>query len=221
MKEKILAFLKTKIQGVSEAYLLGVADLYSKTVTEETQIESTFTDGVIDLLKLSAAQLQSEGDRRATEAQKTALKNFLEKHNLDENGKPKGTPPPPGDVPEWFKAYQEEHTQLKTKLDGFEKEKTVSQLKATLVAKLKEKGIPDSYIKGRNLAIEKEEDIDQLVTSIDTDYTTFRQELVEQGVIISVPRAAEGSVKEGEVLGKTIAEKRNANSSEGVEGKKV
>ena len=74
MKEKILAFLKTKLPGVPDNYLLGIAEHYSKTVTEEKQVETTFTDGVIDLLKLNANLIQSEGDKRVTEATKTALK---------------------------------------------------------------------------------------------------------------------------------------------------
>ena len=56
----------------------GIADHYAKTVTEESQIETTLTDGVIDLLKLNAAYFQTEGDRRATEAADTALKKLPE-----------------------------------------------------------------------------------------------------------------------------------------------
>ncbi len=228
MKEKILEFLKSKLSGLPNSYIDGVAEFYGNTITEESQIDATFTDGVIDLLKHNAGLLQTEGDKRATEAAKTALKNYQEKHGLDENGKPKGNPqnPKPGDpgpaeVPEWFKAFQEEHTQLKAKLDGMEKEKTITQLKTTVMTKLKEKGIPESYIKGRNLAIEKEEEVDQLISTIESDYTTFRQELVDQGIVISVPKAAGGSTKEGEQLGKSMAENRNTNSSEGVPKKSL
>ena len=91
MEEKLLAFLKGKLQGTSESYLRGVAQHYAKTITDETQIETTLNDGVIGLLKLNAGILQTEGDRRATEATKTAVKNAFEKLGLDENGKPKVT----------------------------------------------------------------------------------------------------------------------------------
>src|ERR1035437_6774248 len=113
MKEKIVNFLKTRLPGVAESYINGVADHYSKTIVEEKQIEATFTDGVIDLLKLNSGLLQSEGDKRVTEATKTALENFRKKHNLDENGKPIEVDPikkkkktkddddEPDDVPQW------------------------------------------------------------------------------------------------------------------------
>ena len=77
MKEKIVAFLKSKLTGVSESFLSGVADTFSKTVKEETDIETVITDGIIETLKYSAKELQVEGDRRATEATKTALKNSI------------------------------------------------------------------------------------------------------------------------------------------------
>ena len=227
MKEKILAFLKTKLQGVQESFLLGVADMYSKTITEESQIETALSTGVIDLIKLSAGQLQTEGDRRATEATKTAVKNALEKLGLDENGKPKKQEqekkePDPNDLKTLIQeAINAAINPLQEKLNGYEKEKTTAQLTGKVTAKLKEKGIPESYLKGRNLLIESEDGIDQLVTSIDGDYTSFKQEMAEQGVIISVPKSPAAGLKEGEVLGASIAEKRNAGTSEGVQGKKI
>ena len=233
MKEKILSFLKTnaKLQGVPENYLLGVAEHYSKTVTEETQIATTFTDGVIDLLKLNANLLQSEGDKRATEASKTALKNFQKEHGLDENGKPiedpkkkkkeKDVDPDEPVIPEWAKKIQTENAELKTKLETQEQEKTSAALSEKVLKHEKLKGIPASWLKGRNLIPKSEGEIDQLAETLEADYNGFKQELVEQGVIMSVPPASTGSAKEGEAIGKTIAEKRNANASEGVKGKEV
>lgn len=87
-ERKILTFLKTKLTGVQENYLSGVAEFYAKTITEEKEIETTLTDGVINLLKVNAAFLQSEGDKRANEAADTAIKNYRKKYGLDENGQP-------------------------------------------------------------------------------------------------------------------------------------
>ena len=227
MKEKILAFLKSKLTGVSESYLSGVAETLSKTITEESQIETAISAGVIETLKFSAAQLQIEGDKRATEAQKTAVKNAFEKLGLDENGKPlkKDTPTPPAD-PNDLKALIQEAVNaainpLQERINGYDKEKTTAQLTSKLTAKLKEKGIPESYLKGRNLSIEKEDEIDNLITGIESDYNGFKQEMAEQGVIISTPVSGTGAIKEGEALGTSIAEKRNAGTSDGVQGKKV
>lgn len=198
MKEKILQFLKTKLTGVQESYLAGVAESYSKTITEEAQIETMLTQGVIDAIKFSATQIQAEGDRRANDAVRTAVENFRKKHNLDENGKPISGEPPKGDPnePEWFKAYrqkqEQEAAELRQKLEGYEKKETVSALTARVKAKLTEKKVPESFLKGRNLEVESEEQIDTLVSQIEGDYTAFHQDLVNQGVVVEKPLSGGG-----------------------------
>ena len=199
MKEKILQFLKTKLTGVQESYLAGVAESYSKTITEEAQIETVLSDGVIDAIKLSATQIQAEGDRRANDAVKTAVENFRKKHNLDENGNPiqqqqqKQNDP---NEPEWFKTYREKQDQeieaLRKKQEENEKKETVSALTAKVKAKLVEKKVPESFLKGRNLEVENEEQIDTLVSQIEGDYTTFHQDLVNQGVVVEKPLSGSG-----------------------------
>lgn len=223
MKEKVLAFLKTKLNGVAESYLSGVAEYYATTIKEESEIETTFNDGVIGLLKLNAGQLQSEGDRRATEAQKTALKNFLEKNGLDENGKPKNQPAtPPTDLEAVLeKLLSAKLNPLQEKLQAFETKEAQQARIGKLSDKLAEKGIPKSFIKGRNLEIASDEDIDRMATEIETDFIGVRQELAESGVVVSIPRSAQAVVKEGEAFGKAIAEKRNTNTSDGVVGKPI
>ena len=239
MKEKILAFLKTKLAGfaggVEEAFLLDYAEHFSKTITEEPAITTTLTDGVIDQMKVAYGFYNKEVTNKAKQAQETALKNFREKHGLDENGKPIEDPKkkkekekvvePDPNEPAWFKTYREakdaEYAELKTKFENQEKEKSSSALTEKVKSHEKMKGIPTSFLKGRNLTPSSEGEIDQLVTSIEADYTSFKQEMAEQGVIISVPPAGGGNLKEGELTGKSIAEKRNTNSSEGVESKKL
>jgi len=232
MKEKILTFLKSKMTGIPENYLSGIADLYSKTITDEKAIETTLTDHVLEVIKLSATQLQVEGDRRATEAQKTALTNYMKKHGLDENGKPikpekekPTTDTTPDDAPGWFKTYQEkverDTKELKTKLDNFELEKQRANLHSKTMSKLKEKGIPELFIKvvERNLKVDSEDKIDQLVSEIEGDFNTYKQGMAEQGVVISKPIKPDGGIPEGATIGKEIAEKRNTSASEGVKGK--
>jgi hypothetical protein len=195
MKEKILAFLKTKLTGVQDAFLQGVADNLSKTIKEETQIETIINDGVIESLRFSATQIQTEGDRRANEAVRTAVTNYEKKHNL-KDGKivaagGEQTPPDPNE-PEWFRNYRSKQEQetatLRAKVEGYEKQGNVEQLTSKVKAKLIEKKIPESYFKGRNLAVESEEHIDKLITDIEGDFTAFKQELVNQGVVTEVPK---------------------------------
>lgn len=207
MKEKILQFLKTKLNGVQDSYLEGVAERFSKIITEEAQIETVLNDGVIDAIRIPATQLQAEGDRRANDAVKTSVENFRKKHNLDENGKPiqqqQQQPQTDPNEPEWFKAYrakqEQETAELRTKLEGYEKKETKSALATKVKAKLAEKNVPESYLKGRNLEVESEEQVDELVSQIEGDYTTFHQDLVNQGVVVEKPSEGGGDVDKSSV----------------------
>lgn len=218
MKEKIVAFLKSKLTGVSESYLQGVADTFSKTITEDKDIETVLTDGIIEALKFSASQLQVEGDRRATEAQKTALKNFQEKHGLNEDGTPikkVGRPPKKEsddpDEPAWFTAFKEEQMRstatLKAEIEAQKQEKTLAALSERVSKHEKLKDIPASYLKGRNLVPKSEAEIDQLVASIETDYNGFKQEMAEKGVVISVPPTGGGQKGDKSTIDSYLDEK--------------
>jgi hypothetical protein len=221
MKEKIVLFLKTKLNGVAESYLNGVAEHYSKTITEEKQIETTFTDGVIDLLKLNADILQREGDKRATEATKTALKTFQEKHGLNEDGTPikkVGRPPKVKDVetddseddekiPKWAEKFLADQVELKQKVDAQLQEKTLAALSEKVSKHEKLKDIPASYLKGRNLIPKSEAEIDQLADSIATDYNGFKQEMAEKGVVISVPPTGGGKLGDKSTIDEYLDEK--------------
>jgi Fe-S cluster assembly scaffold protein SufB len=218
MKEKILAFLKSKLTGVSESFLSGVADTFSKTIKEEKDIETVFSDGIIEALKFSATQLQIEGDRRATEAQKTALKNFQEKHGLNDDGTPikkVGRPPKDKDVdpdePVWFTAFKEEQKKstddLRAEIEKQKQEKTLAALSERVSKHEKLKDIPQSYLKGRNLVPKSEAEIDQLVATIEADYSGFKQEMAEKGVIISVPPTGGGQKGEKSTIDNYLDEK--------------
>lgn len=230
MKEKILAFLKSKLNGVSESFLSGVADTFSKTIKEEKDIETVFSDGIIETLKFSASQLQIEGDRRATEAQKTALKNFQEKHGLNEDGTPIKKDPKKKDVdpdpnePAWFTAFKKEQADsvaaLKAEVEAQKQEKTLASLAEKVSKHEKLKDIPASYLKGRNLIPKSEADIDQLVASIETDYNGFKQEMAEKGVVISVPPAGGGPQGEKVTIDDYLDEKFPKESKDTVLTKK-
>lgn len=240
MKEKILQFLKTKIGshagGIQENFLLGIADAYSKTITEESQIATTFTDGALESIKQSYTFVQAETDRKA----KAELKAFRDKHGLGEDGLPldknkdkdkdknkdKDKDKPDPDEPSWFKSYREkserEIADLKAEQEGIKKAKTQENLLSKFNNHDKIKGkIPSSFLKGRNITVESEDKLDELVNQVESDYNAFKQEMAESGVVFSVPPAGGGSPKEGEAIGKALAEKRNTNASDGVKGKTV
>lgn len=159
MKTKIFAHLKTKLPGVPDAYLQGVADQYSKTITDEAQIATAINDGTIEVLRTSALYAQQEGDRRAQGAQKTALDEFRKKHNLDENGKPIQNPnpqpnPTPGVVGEEMPASVKQAIEMQgqqiAKLMGIVEQQNAAKTRDSKIqqiqSKLKAKGIDDSVL---------------------------------------------------------------------------
>ena len=221
MKEKIMTFLKGKLQGTSESYLNAVSEHYAKSITEESQIEATLNDGVIGLLKLNAEVLQKEGDRRATEATKTAVKNAFEKLGLDENGNKKesnstnSTQTTDDTTAKMEEFFNSKITPLQQELAAFKKKELQQTLQTKVIAKLKEKGVSEKYYNGRITDLENEEAIDALVTQIETGWKDLVQEYAEAGVHLIKPATSGSGIKEGEALGKEIAAQRNSDTGEG------
>jgi DNA-binding FrmR family transcriptional regulator len=178
MREKILAQLKAKYSGVHKAVLELLATKLAAKVTEESQIEGAISDfettspvSVTDYAQL----LQTEGDRRVTEALKK------------EPAKPDPTKADPAKA-EKVPAENDLAAQLAAiaaQLNELKKEKAQGTATDQVHKKLADKKIPLSYVKGR--VIDPERDIDEQVTEIENDYTAFKQELVNQGLSLQEP----------------------------------
>jgi hypothetical protein len=208
VKEKILESLKTKFKnlGFTEKTFDGVASYLAQTITEDTQLE-TGISGVESLMKA----FQSDIDKRVTDA---VAKAKAEATKPIEVIPPKVEPKPEDEVPAWAKG-------ILARLEGYEKRETQASLISKIKTKLAEKKIPESYYRGRSLAVEKEADIDNIVSQIEEDHTAYRQDLVNSGVIISTP-AEPGGDKADAAIGKRIAEQRNNPTAvAGVTGKKL
>jgi len=202
--------LKTKFKnlGFDDKAFDGVAEYLAITVTEDTQIDNGIA-GVEPMLKA----IQSTIDKRVTDA---VAKAKAEAAKLPEPPSPPAPPPtkPGDDMPVWAKGIME-------RLDSFEKRNKQESLSSKVKAKLAEKKVPESFLHGRSLSVESEADIDNVVAQVETDYTNFRQDLVNSGVIISTP-SEPGGDKTDAAIGKLIAEKRNnPTKSEGVAAKKL
>ena len=76
MFEKILAGLKTKFPGVDSKILERIAKKKAETTTTEDEVK-TVVDGVT-----FQSIIDSEGDRRANEAQSSAVSNYEKKYRL-------------------------------------------------------------------------------------------------------------------------------------------
>jgi len=187
MKEKILALLKTKYQnlGFSSRALEQVADYLGQSITEETGIEPA-VNGAELLLK----SFQGDIDTRVT----TALAK--QKAELEKTTPPGTTTNPnPNDISTIVaNAVRSAVEPLQQRIEGYEKRETQKTLQQKVMASVREglktdsekKGF-DAWIKGRSVNVEDETKLDEVITSLQTGYTDFRQEMINQGLVPDVP----------------------------------
>lgn len=135
MFEKILAGLKTKFPGVDSKILERIAKKKAETTTTEDEVK-TVVDGVT-----FQSIIDSEGDRRANEAQSSAVSNYEKKYKL-KDGKPSEPPqqdppqpptPPAGgedsEVLKMLKQIQQDNQQLRTEINGMKTKELGNQRK--------------------------------------------------------------------------------------------
>ena len=138
MFEKILAGLKTKFPGVDPKILERKAKKKAATTTTEDEVK-TVVDGVT-----FQSIIESEGDRRANEAQTTAISNYEKKYKLkdgktiDQPEPPKPNEPPTGgasdEVKQMFAKMEQENKAMREQLNGILQEKQGNQRKAKFEA---------------------------------------------------------------------------------------
>ena len=203
VKDSIISALKNKYSnlGFSEKTFTGVADYLAATVTEETQIETAIT-GVEPLLKA----FQGDIDSRVTAAVRKKEQE-LKAAQQKQEPQPQNQPAQQKDdeMPAWAK-------QMFSKLETLEKKETHAQLMNRLKAKITDK-VPESFLRGRQITIETESDIDTVAQSIEADYTAFKQDLINQGVIIDSPKQGQQNAKAGVDFALAEAKRRNEGGS--------
>lgn len=153
MKQKILNALKTKYKtfGFGEKAFDGVADYLSKTVTEESQIE-TAIGGVEGLLKAF------QGEVDVVRNEKSGLQKELEALKANQ---PKEEPTPPNQeqTPEWVNTLLKANETLASRLDSFEQKEKLKTRSEQILSKAKEYGIPDSLVSRFNIAEDADLDV--------------------------------------------------------------
>lgn len=138
MFEKILEGLKTKFPGVEAKILERIAKKKAETTTKEEEVK-TVVDGVT-----FQSIIESESDRRANEAQVSAVANYEKKYGL-KDGKtiekpepPKPTEPKPtgasDEVKQMLERMEQENKQMREQLNGILTEKQGDQRKAKFEA---------------------------------------------------------------------------------------
>lgn len=178
MKSKILAALKTKHsdKGFGQKAMDGVAEYLSKTITDESQIE-TAVAGVEPLLKV----FQSEADAMRTEIGTLKQKNEELEKKAKETSPANGGAQGKGEPEDWrtaFEAYKNEQEEklnaLRTESETLKAEKARADRNNLITSKAKELGIPEWRIKqGFVIADDADEaSIVESLTAIRTDMVT-------------------------------------------------
>lgn len=192
MKDKILALLKTKYVGVSEALLIRVAEKLASTVTKEEDVDAAveaFTfQQIIDM----------EADRRVTDASKTAVSNYEKKHGLKDGqkveteGAPKVELPKTDDkeTPTFDKKVLDLLNALTQKVQNLEGQSITKTRKQQLETQLKE--VPDSFrlmtIKNFDkLQFATDEEFETYLNDIKADTETVLKEFAAKGAVITPP----------------------------------
>jgi len=137
MFELILKALKTKFPGVDAKILERIAKKKAETTTKEDEVK-TVVDGVT-----FQSIIESEGDRRANEAQTTAISNYEKKYKL-KDGKtieqpepPKPNEPPAGasdEVKQMLERMEQENKTMREQLNGILTKEQGNQRKAKFEA---------------------------------------------------------------------------------------
>ena len=198
MKGKILVALKTKYKtfGFGDKAFDGVADYLSKTVTEESQIETAIS-GVEGLLKAFQGDIDTvRNEKSGLQKQLDELKTKIENPNPSPDPKPEDK----SDIATIIaNAVSAAVKPLSDKLAQFETEKSQATRQEQVMAKAKEYGIPENYAK--RCAIKDDEDLD-------TYFKDLKQEFANDGFKgVTPPESAEAKIeKEAESIANMISE---------------
>lgn len=201
--------LNGKFSGVSEAILGRVADkLISSGKVKKSEDVADAVAGVT-----FQSILENYGDSRADEAQKTAVKNYENKHHI-KDGKPvdgnnggeqqqstkgqttteqqgasgsgKGEQQQNNDTPAWAQALIEQNKRISARLDAMEVEKTAKSRQSQLADILK--NAPDSV---RN---RYEKDLARMSFKDDEDFAGWLAELTPEVEQLTADFGAKGGV---------------------------
>ena len=154
-----------------------MADYLSKTVTEESQIETAIS-GVEGLLK------SFQGDIDTVRNAKSGLQKELDelKKKIENADKDKDKDKDK-DVPAWAQALIDSNKTLSEKLTAYEAEKAQAQRNSQISAVAKKYGIPDFMLKDRNIPDN---------TDLDTYFKDMKQDMSNNGFQFSkAPETAE------------------------------
>lgn len=231
--DEITALLVNKFSGVRKDGLAHVARLIALQATTEEEIQALIDKMDADKVTETVREYRKNVDKEVTDATKTHEANLKKKFEFREKGKrpddpgnpdhPK--PDDPSDVASIIRAAVAEAVKpLQEKLAEFEGEQVTKTRLQMLESKLKD--MPENFkskvIKDfRRMNFDDDEVFNEYLSETENDIAAFNQELAERGLSQQSRPMFGKPGSEGAELGKTIAEKRNTNSTEGIKGKEI
>ena len=197
MKEKLLQLLATKFSGVDNVILQRIAEKKSEGIENDEQL-NTVVDG-IDFAYI----LQSEADRRVTDATRTAISNYEKKYGLKE-GKPVNpqepkkpdTPPAPpeGENKEIVK-LREQISEMANLMSGLTKQVTVSQKVADAKAMFTKAQLPEKWFS--RVDVTSETPVENQIKALNDEYAELKQSVIDEQIRsgVVVPEISGGADK--------------------------
>jgi hypothetical protein len=192
MKEKILALLLDKFAGVRKdalAQLAGSIALQAATDDEAAGIVEKLTPERVNEF---TTDYRKTVDKEVSDANKAYEGNLKKKYDFVEKKEPEpGKDPNPANpndiatiVANAIKAAVEP---LQQKIASFEGSKTAETRLQQLQGKFKDKSLPESFTAQKmkdfkRMNFESDEAFAEYLTELDTDITTFNQELANIGL---------------------------------------
>ena len=185
MKDKILAELKAKYSGqLTSKFMESLSERLATKVTKEEDIQGVISE--LENSPIKITDLQTEGDRRATELQKRNKELQDEINALKvRTPEPPAEPPKPG-APDWAKDLQS----LRSELDSMKKADQQRQARAALVERAKEKKIPSLLVDG--VMVDSIDEVNEIVSKLEEKATALKQELINEGLAGKPPAKPSG-----------------------------
>jgi hypothetical protein len=192
MKQTIIDLLKTKFEGVDESILSRIAETKAAKAVKTEEEANAYVEG-ITLTHL----LNSYGDIRSTEAQRTAVANYEKKYGIkdgkkvstEDDQKKLGTGDDDDDTPAWAKKLMEDNAALRQRLDTIDSEKRTSSRREKLNAIIGR--LPASQRKGyERTAIDTltDEEFTSTMEAITTEVDDILKEANTAGLTFGAPR---------------------------------
>lgn len=218
MKSKILDALKAKFEGVSDNILDRIAAKLAKTVTNIEDVETAVAGVTFQQV------LESYGDARATDAQKTAVANYERKHGLKDGQKVDGGAPKAEPItetkqdetmPEWARVLVESNKQLTERIAAIDTERTASDRRGQLDTLLKD--LPEELrtpYRHINISTMSDEEFGKLIDELPNEVAAQQKHVAGKQAVFGRPRtagqpAAGGKVEASDAEIEALAKKLN------------